>query len=37
MNSDLELMVNEDMIKNGYDPTNKEDVSAYWEELLEDD
>jgi len=37
MKSDLEVMVEEDMRKLGYDPTFTKHIEAYWEELLEDD
>lgn len=32
--SELELMVIEDMYKNGYDFMNPEDVKKFWEERL---
>lgn len=31
----LEIQVRWDMLKNGYDPTNKEDIIAYWNEKLQ--
>jgi hypothetical protein len=34
--SDLEWLIEEDMYNNGYDPTNIEDVKAYWKERLDD-
>lgn len=34
--SDLELLVFQDMIYSGYDPTNKEDIEKYWKERLDD-
>lgn len=35
--SDLEILVNEDMITLGYDPTDKRDIKLYWERLLNKD
>ncbi len=32
--SDLELLVMNDMYENGYDPSKKEDIIAYWAERL---
>lgn len=37
MNSDLEFMVETDMILYGYNPYNPMDVQLYWEERLNDD
>jgi hypothetical protein len=34
MNSDLEFMVQTDMIMCGYDPYSLIDIQLYWEELL---
>jgi hypothetical protein len=34
MYSDLELLVQDDMIINGYNPAEPEDVVKYWNERL---
>ena len=34
LESDLELLVIQDMWVNGYDPTVPQDVLEYWENLL---
>ena len=34
LQSDLELMIINDMYINGYDPHNPEDIKLYWEERL---
>jgi hypothetical protein len=34
MESDLELLVKYDMYINGYDPSDPEDIGAYWKEKL---
>lgn len=34
MHSDLELSVMFDMYINGYNPSDKEDIIAYWNERL---
>jgi hypothetical protein len=34
MHSDLEIMVQIDMINEGYNPQNPEDVKLYWENML---
>ena len=36
MSSDLEFMVETDMIENGFNPYSEEDIELYWEELLYD-
>ena len=33
--SNLEILVNWDMIKNGYNPLDKNDIIRYWKERLE--
>ena len=35
MYSDLEIMIIEDMLRNGYDPHSKEHIELYWKERLE--
>ena len=35
MKSNLELLVEYDMYTLGFDPTNKEDIKRYWEEILQ--
>lgn len=32
--SDLQLLIEYDMYVNGYDPTDPDDIKAYWEERL---
>lgn len=34
--SKLELMVADDMIKNGYNPLCKKEIEQYWKERLDD-
>ena len=34
MQSELEAMVNYDMYCNGFDPTSKDDIIAYWAYML---
>ena len=34
MSSDLEFMVETDMIEHGYNPYDLRDIKAYWEERL---
>ena len=36
MSSDLEYMVETDMIEQGYNPYNPDDVYKYWENYLND-
>jgi hypothetical protein len=36
MESDLEIMVINDMYQQGYDPMSVEDIKEYWEDLLND-
>lgn len=35
--SDLEILVCEDMITEGFNPSLQEDIELYWSERLEDD
>lgn len=37
MSSDLEFMVETDMIEQGYNPYNPVDVNLYWEMMLNGD
>jgi len=34
MQSDLELLVENDMYEQGYDPMSKDDIEEYWKDLL---
>jgi hypothetical protein len=36
MSSDLEFMLQTDMIEQGYNPYNPEDVTLYWEKYFND-